>query len=125
MFHFDYCFNYFLELAVYEQKTKQKEIIKRKLNTYKYIFSREAIAEKEPFIVKREYRNIPNSSQKKLENDVNDLKKTKKIFIKTKPYIDPSTNRVIPRANFLIPVKPLDKKEIFKRLKDNYLNLFS
>lgn len=116
--------DYFLELIIKNPKQKQKEIIKRKLDTYNYIFSRKEIAAEIPFIITREYQNIPNSSQKKLENDVNDLEKTKRVSVKSKSYLDPSTNKVIPRAKFITPIKTLMKNESFMKLAESYLDSF-
>lgn len=116
--------DYFLELLVKNQNPKQKEIIKRKLDTHDYIFSREEIAKEIPFVVTREHTNIPNSSKKKLENDVNDLKKTNRVLVNSKPYLDPSTNKVIPRTKFIIPLKPLSKNEPFMKLIESYFDSF-
>jgi hypothetical protein len=106
------------------QKPKQIEIFKRKWHTYNYIVSRENIAKDKPFIVTREHKNIPNSSKKKLENDILELLKEKMLLIEHKTYSDPDTNERIPRAQFVIPVKYSTDNNTLTQLLDHYLNSF-
>ena len=116
--------NCMLILLMNNQKPKQIEVFKRKWHTYNYLISRKNIAKEKPFIVTREHKNIPNSSQKKLENDIFDLENKNMVVIEHKPYIDPNTNERIPRAQFIIPVTYSTNNHTLTQLLEHYLDSF-